>query len=67
MFPNRGEPGDILYFTADKLDEYDVFFLKNLDGTDPYTNLNKGLNPTYQAKPLRRIRIFLQYKFQIFL
>lgn len=50
MFPNRGEPGDILYFTADKLDEYDVFFLKNLDGTDPYTNLNKGLNPTYQAK-----------------
>ena len=50
MFPNRGEPGDILYFTAKKLDEYDVFFLKSLDGTDPYTNLNKGLNPTYQAK-----------------
>lgn len=50
MFPNRGEPEDIVYFTADKLDDYDVFFLKTLDGTDPYTNSNKGVNPIYQAK-----------------
>ncbi|NLM12115.1 MAG: cell surface receptor IPT/TIG domain-containing protein, partial [Epulopiscium sp.] len=50
MFPNRGAQGDTVYFTADQLKEYDVFFLKALDGTDPYTNSNKGLNPTYQAK-----------------
>ncbi|WP_058485875.1 IPT/TIG domain-containing protein [Defluviitalea phaphyphila] len=49
MFPNRGEAGDTVYFTADKLDEYDVFFLKTLDGTDPYSNENKALNSTYKA------------------
>lgn len=50
MFPNRAQPGETIYFTADKLDLYDVFFLTTLDGTDPYTNSNKGLNPTYQQK-----------------
>ncbi|NLM48003.1 MAG: cell surface receptor IPT/TIG domain-containing protein [Epulopiscium sp.] len=50
MFPNRGEAGDIVYFTADKLDEYDVFFLKDLSGTDLYSNANKGVNTTYKAK-----------------
>lgn len=50
MFPNRGEPGDTLYFNANKLDEYDVFFLKNLDGTDSYSNYNKGQNTVYKAK-----------------
>ncbi len=49
MFPNRGEPGDKVYFTAKNLDEYDVFFLKALDGTDPYTHANKGKNRTFQS------------------
>jgi hypothetical protein len=49
MFPNRGEPGDKVYFTAKNLDEYDVFFLKTLDGTDPYTHANKGKNRTFRS------------------
>lgn len=59
MFPNRGEPRDTVYFTANKLDEYDVFFLKNLDGTDPYSNTNKGLNTVYKAKSLAEENDFL--------
>ena len=50
MFPNRGEAGDIVYFTADKLDEYDVFFLTDLSGTDFYSNANKGVNTIYKSK-----------------
>lgn len=48
MFPNRGEPGDEIKFTGQKLDEYDVFFLKSTDGTDPYTKENKGKNTIYK-------------------
>lgn len=49
MFPNRGEKGDTVFFRAEKLDDYDVFFVKALDGTDPYTNNNRGQNPTFKA------------------
>ena len=46
MFPNRGAKGSKVYFTANELRQYDVYFLKATDGTDPYTNENKGKNPT---------------------
>ncbi|TCO78759.1 IPT/TIG domain-containing protein [Marinisporobacter balticus] len=49
MFPNRGEKGDKVYFQAKILQEYDVYFLKAIDGTDPYTNENKGKNKTFQV------------------
>ncbi|SHH07466.1 IPT/TIG domain-containing protein [Thermosyntropha lipolytica DSM 11003] len=49
MFPNRGEKGDTVFFRASKLDDYDVFFIKSLDGTDPYTLQNRGQNPTFKA------------------
>lgn len=49
MFPNRGEKGDTVFFRASKLDDYDVFFVKKLDGTDPYTLQNRGQNPTFKA------------------
>ncbi len=50
MYPNRGQKGDRVYFEADAgtLDSYDVFFLKETNGTDPYTNRNKGQNKTFQ-------------------
>ncbi|NLM44713.1 MAG: hypothetical protein GX201_12005 [Clostridiales bacterium] len=50
MYPNRGQKGDKVYFEAPagKLDSYDVFFLKQTDGTDPYTEKNKGKNKTFQ-------------------
>lgn len=47
MFPNRGISGDKVYFTGDNLDSYDVFFLTEINGTDPYTNENKGKNKTF--------------------
>lgn len=47
MFPNRGEVGEKVYFTGQNLDEYDVFFLTDINGTDPYTNENKGKNKTF--------------------
>ena len=46
MFPNRGARGSKVYFKAANLTKYDVFFLTDIDGTDPYTNANKGKNPT---------------------
>lgn len=51
MYPNRGEAGDKLYFKAPhpNLDAYDVFFLDKIDGTVPYTSLNKGTNKTFQS------------------
>jgi hypothetical protein len=51
MYPNRGEAGSKLFFQAPhpQLNSYDVFFLKNIDGTDPYTNANKGQNRTFQS------------------
>ena len=50
MYPNRGQKGDKVYFEAPAgtLDSYDVFFLKQIDGTDPYTETNKGKNKTFQ-------------------
>lgn len=48
MFPNRGSAGSRIYFKADTLNLYDVFFLKKIDGTDPYTTANRGKNPTYK-------------------
>ncbi|NLZ54956.1 MAG: cell surface receptor IPT/TIG domain-containing protein, partial [Thermoanaerobacteraceae bacterium] len=46
MFPNRGAEGSKVYFKASQLRQYDVYFLKATDGTDPYTNANKGKNPS---------------------
>ncbi|RKD22005.1 IPT/TIG domain-containing protein [Caminicella sporogenes DSM 14501] len=48
IFPNRGEKGDKVYFTAKTLDNYDVFFLKKIDGTEPYTRENMGKNKTFK-------------------
>jgi len=50
MRPNRGEKGDKVFFEANtpKLNNYDVFFLKKIDGTDAYTIANKGKNKTFQ-------------------
>lgn len=56
MRPNRGTPGDTVYFkspvrgTDTDLSEYDVFFLKSTDGTDTFRLDNKGKNRTFQAK-----------------
>lgn len=58
MRPNRGKAGDTVYFEAPhsgtgipnpNLIEYDVFFVRSTDGTDPYTNRNKGQNRTYRS------------------
>lgn len=47
MIPNRGERGDTVYFRHHELkDAYDVFFLKAVDGTDPYTVTNRGKGKT---------------------
>ena len=48
MYPNRGQKGDRIYFEtpAGILQPYDVFFLKSTDGTDPYTEKNRGKNMT---------------------
>lgn len=46
MFPNRGAKGSKVYFKASELRQYDVYFLKATDGTDPYTKANKGKNPS---------------------
>lgn len=51
MYPNRGEKGDTVYFETvapNHLDNYDVFFIKDINGTDPYTNSNKGKNKTFR-------------------
>ncbi|AOT70160.1 IPT/TIG domain-containing protein [Geosporobacter ferrireducens] len=50
MRPNRGEKGDTVYFEAPTpgLDAYDVFFLKEINGTDPYTVNNRGTNKTFR-------------------
>lgn len=51
MYPNRGEPGSKLIFQAPhaNLNIYDVFFLKSIDGTDPYSSAKKGKNRTFQS------------------
>jgi hypothetical protein len=49
MFPNRGEPGSTVYFRANDLkQDMSVFFLKKDDGTDSFTQANKGVDFTYQ-------------------
>lgn len=54
MRPNRGIKGDTVFFEAPfnnsptDLQEYDVFFLKEIDGTDLYTVANKGKNRRFQ-------------------
>ncbi|WP_077369454.1 IPT/TIG domain-containing protein [Anaerosalibacter sp. Marseille-P3206] len=56
MRPNRGVPGEKVFFEApigneaSNLQEYDVFFLKATDGTDEYKVENKGKNRKFQPK-----------------
>lgn len=45
MFPNVGNAGDLVYFDADEIvdtKEYAVFFLKELDATDKFSDSNKA-------------------------
>ncbi|GAU77808.1 IPT/TIG domain-containing protein [Fusibacter sp. 3D3] len=45
MFPNTGAKGDDVYFTGTNFSDtrnYEVYFLKSLDGSDKYTTLNKA-------------------------
>ena len=45
MFPNTGAKGDEVYFRADNFSDtrnYEVYFLKALDGSDKYTSVNKA-------------------------
>ncbi len=45
MFPNTGAKGDYVYFTAPNFVDtktYDAYFLKALDGSDPFTDDNKA-------------------------
>lgn len=59
MNPNRGSKGDTLFLespvtgTSNDLREYDVFFLKTIDGTDSYTVANKGKNRKFQSKVMK--------------
>lgn len=46
MFPNRGLKGSKVYFQANMLRDYDVYFLSSLD--IPYTAAVRGKNPIYQ-------------------
>lgn len=45
MFPNTGAKGDEVYFRATNFSDtrnYQVYFLKSLDGSDKYTTTNKA-------------------------
>jgi len=45
MFPNTGAKGDLVYFTADDFVDtknYNAYFLTALDGSDNFTEENKG-------------------------
>jgi hypothetical protein len=45
MFPNTGAKGDEVYFTSENFSDtrnYQVYFLTALDGSDPYTSINKA-------------------------
>jgi hypothetical protein len=45
MFPNTGSKGDEVYFTGENFSDtrnYQVYFLKALDGSDPYSDTNKA-------------------------
>lgn len=48
MFPNKGEKGDNITFTISADVLYDIFFLKKLDGTDPYTYQNRAPFVSYE-------------------
>ena len=39
-----------MYFTGTTPGDYDVYFLKDVDGIDTYKTTNRGQNPTYQPK-----------------
>ena len=58
MFPNRGARGSKVYFKASELRQYDVYFLKATDGTDPYTQANKGKNPSLLQKTENDMYVF---------
>ncbi len=47
MTPNRGEKGDTVYFKRDILNNYDVYFMREIDGTVAYTTANRGTDKTY--------------------
>jgi len=45
MFPNTGAKGDEVYFTGEGFSDtrnYQVYFLKALDGSDAYTSVNRA-------------------------
>ena len=51
MHPNRGKKGDTVFFEAltnTGLSDYDVFFLKEIDGTTPYSTALRGINKTFK-------------------
>lgn len=48
MFPNRGEKGDQVYFTGENLPESSVFFLREIDGSSPFTESNKAKHVSYK-------------------
>lgn len=64
MTPNRGSKGDTLFLEAPvtgttvDLREYDVFFLKAIDGTDTYKVTNKGKNRKFQSKVIKEGKEF---------
>lgn len=59
MRPTRGVAGETLFFEAPyrgdarDLQEYDVFFLKDIDGTDNYRVENKAKNRRFQTKVVK--------------
>ncbi|HSH35969.1 hypothetical protein, partial [Schnuerera sp.] len=59
MRPTRGVAGETVFFEAPytggnrDLQEYDVFFLKDIDGTDHYKEENKGKSRTFQTKVVK--------------
>ncbi len=45
MYPNTGAKGDEVYFTSDNFSDtknYQVYFVKSLDGSDKYTEVNRA-------------------------
>jgi len=45
MYPNTGSKGDQVYITGENFSDtrnYEVYFVKALDGSDPYTTVNKA-------------------------
>jgi len=42
-----------VYFTGTTLGDYDVYFLKDVDGIDTYKTSNRGQNSTYQPGDIK--------------